>query len=125
MLKLKAQTSLVIIRLCVSCVIIVTSSQVVLSKPLASRQFTLTKESEVGLEIEARSPGASWEKAGAEAAALRIELDGKYSQDLLLWAGDSPFIYRLMLGRLAPGKHYVTATLNQSHSAAGAQHTSV
>jgi hypothetical protein len=92
---------------------------------LAARDFTLVRETEVGLEIEARSPGASWATKGTEAAALLIEVDGQYNQDLLLWAGDSPFIYRVMLGRLPSGKHRVTAKWNQSRSAAGAEQATV
>ena len=88
---------------------------------LLSTEFILPKESEVGLEIKARSPGASWATKGAEASALLIEVDGKYNQDLILWAGDSPFVYRMMLGRLAPGKHRVSVTLNKARSAPGAQ----
>ena len=88
---------------------------------LADRTFEVSEQTEVGLEIEASSPGASWATKGAEAAALVIEVDGKYNQDLLLWAGDSPFIYRVMLGRLASGKHTITARLNHSRSAPAVQ----
>src|SRR5215813_14288562 len=84
------------------------------SGALSSRVFTLAKESEVGLEIEARSPGASWATKGAEAAALLIEVDGQYNQDLILWAGDTAFVYRVMLGRLGSGKHRVTLRHNQA-----------
>src|SRR5262249_46159918 len=88
---------------------------------LSSREFTLGKESEVGLEIEARSPGASWATKGAEASALLIEVDGQYNQDLILWAGDTAFVYRVMLGRLGSGKHRVTVKFNQARSAARAR----
>jgi hypothetical protein len=88
---------------------------------LAVKNFEVTEETEVGLEIEALSPGASWATKDAEAAALVLEVDGDYNQDLLLWAGNSPFIYRVMLGRLAPGKHSVTARMNHSRSAAAAR----
>src|SRR5262245_18563067 len=90
-------------------------------RSLSSREFTLGKESEVGLEIEARSPGASWATKGAEASALLIEVDGQYNQDLILWAGDAPFVYRVMLGRLRSGKHRVTLRHNPARSAAGAR----
>src|SRR5215831_5029406 len=88
---------------------------------LSSREFTVSQESEVGLEVEARSPGASWARPGAEASALLIEVDGQYNQDLILWAGDSPFIYHLMLGRLASGKHRISVRFNKPRSAPGAQ----
>src|SRR5256885_2052136 len=92
-----------------------------LAKPLATETFKLTQEMEVGLEIEARSPGASWAREGAEAAALLVLVDGVYNQDLLLWAGDELFQYRVMLGHLTKGKHTVSVALNLPRSAAGAQ----
>src|SRR5919197_1329531 len=55
--------------------------------PLAAESFDLAADAEVGLEIEARSPGASWARAGSEAAAVMILIDGAYNQDLLLCAG--------------------------------------
>jgi hypothetical protein len=92
-----------------------------LPKPLATEAFNLTEDMEVGLEIEARSPGASWARKGSEAAALIISVDGSYNQDLLLWAGDESSHYRVMLGRLLRGKHTVSVALNPPRSAAGAQ----
>src|SRR6266850_3667441 len=90
-------------------------------KPLAIETFNLTEDMEVGLEINARSPGASWAREGAEAAALLISVDGVYNLDLLLWAGDELFQYRLMLGHLTKGKHTVSVALNLPRSAAKAQ----
>jgi len=95
------------------------------SKPLIAETFNLTENMEIGLEIEARSPGASWARDGAEAAALLISVDGAYNQDLLVWAGDELFRYRVMLGRLPRGKHTVSVTLNAARSAVGAQRAEV
>ncbi len=92
-----------------------------LPKPLVTEAFNLAEDMEVGLEIEARSPGASWARKDAEAAALIISVDGSYNQDLLLWAGDESSQYRVMLGRLPRGKHTVSVALNPARSAAGAQ----
>src|SRR6266705_145855 len=92
-----------------------------LPKSLASETFNLKEETEVGLEIEARSPGASWGREGAEAAALLVSVDGVYNQDLLLWAGDEVFSYRVILGRLTRGQHTVSVALNLARSSAGAQ----
>lgn len=89
--------------------------------PLAAETFDLADEGEVGCEIKARSVGASWRRRGAEAAALLIKVDGEYNQDLLLWAGDEPFTYRVMLGRLSKGRHIVSVELNAARSAAGAR----
>src|SRR6185295_15742734 len=90
-------------------------------KPLATESFNLPGDAEVGLEIEARSPGASWIRKGAEASALLISVDGNYNQDLLLWAGEESFTYRVMLGRLSTGKHTVSVALNSPRSAAAAR----
>lgn len=92
-----------------------------LPEPLATETLDLKNDVEVGLEIQARSPGASWALEGKEAAALVISVDGIYNQDLLLWAGDELFQYRVMLGRLTKGKHKVSVALNRARSAAGAQ----
>src|SRR6266545_4061455 len=87
-------------------------------KPLAAETFNLTEAMEVGLEIQARSPGASWARKGAEAAALSISVDGVYNQDLLLWAGDELFPYRVMLGRFSKGRHTVSMAINLPRCAA-------
>jgi hypothetical protein len=92
-----------------------------LPKPMATEAFNLAQDMEVGLEIEARSTGASWARKGSEAAALMISVDGSYNQDLLLWAGDDLSTYRVMLGRLRKGKHTVSVAVNPARSAAGAQ----
>ena len=94
-------------------------------KPLATEAFNLTEDMEVGLEIEARSPDTAWVRKGAEASALLISVDGKYNQDLLLWAGDELFRYRVMLGRFPRGKHRVSVTLNAARSAAEARRAEV
>ena len=94
-------------------------------RPLATEAFSLSEDMEVGLEIEGRSPGASWGREGAEAAALLVFVDGVYNQDLLLWAGDELFRYRVMLGRLPRGKHTVSVALNAARSAAGARRAEV
>ena len=95
------------------------------ASPLATETFELAEESEVGLEIEARSPGASWGRKGAEAAALLISVDGAYSQDALLWAGDELYRYRVTLGRLPGGRHTVSVALNAARSAAGARRAEI
>ncbi|MGI8734065.1 MAG: hypothetical protein ACR2LM_12315 [Pyrinomonadaceae bacterium] len=94
-------------------------------KSLASEILVLSQNMEVGLEIEARSPNTSWARKGAEAVAVLISVDGKYNQDLLLWAGDEWFRYRVMLGRILKGKHTVSVTLNTPRSAAAARSAEV
>jgi hypothetical protein len=84
---------------------------------LAECRFALDADEEVALEIVARAPGAAWERKGAEAAALTVEVDGEYSQDVLLFAGDEAFTYSAHLGRLARGAHRVAVSLNEARSA--------
>jgi hypothetical protein len=93
--------------------------------PLASDTFVLPRDLEIALEIEARSPGASWARKGFEAAALVVLVDGAYNQDVLLWAGEDFYKYRVMLGRLPKGKHTVSVALNSARSAAGARRAEV
>jgi hypothetical protein len=93
--------------------------------PLAVDTFELPRDLEISLEIEARSPGASWARKGSEAAALVITVDGVYNQDVLLWAGEDFYKYRVMLGRLPKGRHTVSVALNPARSAEGARRAEV
>ena len=95
------------------------------SAPLAVKTFVLGNEQEAALEIEARSPGASWGRKGSEAAALVVTVDGVYNQDVLLWAGEEFYRYRVLLGRLPKGSHAVSVALNPARSAAGARRAEV
>ena len=94
-------------------------------KPLAVKTFKLDSAQEAALEIEARSPGASWARKGFEAAALVVTVDGAYNQDVLLWAGEEFYRYRILLGRLPKGSHTVSVALNEARSAAGARRAEV
>ncbi|HWS89512.1 MAG TPA: hypothetical protein VN282_21250 [Pyrinomonadaceae bacterium] len=93
--------------------------------PLAVETVELKDDAEVALEIEARSPGASWARKGSEAAALVVTVDGVYNQDVMLWAGDSFYRYSILLGRLPKGSHKVSVALNEARSAAGARRAEV
>ncbi|HEX8187770.1 MAG TPA: hypothetical protein VF586_05430, partial [Pyrinomonadaceae bacterium] len=93
--------------------------------PLASETVELKDEGEVVLEFEARSPGASWARSGAEAAALAVTVGGAYSQHVLLWAGEEFYRYRVLLGRLPKGSHKVSVALDEARSAAGARRAEV
>jgi hypothetical protein len=95
------------------------------STPLAVETVALKEDTEIGLEIEARSPGASWARKGSEAAALVVTVDGAYNQDVLLWAGDQLYGYQILLGRLPKGRHKVSVALNEARSAAGARRAEV
>jgi hypothetical protein len=96
-----------------------------ISKPLAAYTFEAPGDQEVTLEVEARAPGASWARKGSEAAALVVLVDGAYNQDVLLWAGEGFYRYRVLLGRLPQGSHKVSVVLNEARSAAGARRAEV
>jgi hypothetical protein len=56
-------------------------------------------------------------ETGREAVALRLSLDGKYSQHLLLARGEAAAEYRGSLGRVAPGRHRLTIERDAALSA--------
>ena len=93
--------------------------------PLASETVVSDGVEDFALEIEARSPGASWARKGSEAAALVVTVDGAYNQDVLLWAGEDFYKYRVLLGRLPKGRHKVSVALDDARSAAGARRAEV
>lgn len=70
--------------------------------------FDLKQDAEVIASITASCEGCDWGRIGREAAVLRLEVDGKYSQHLFLTRGASASEYKVMLGPLAAGKHTLT-----------------
>src|SRR5215207_6584515 len=79
----------------------------------------------LSLLILLTAAGAPWARKGSEAAALVVLVDGAYNQDVLLWAGEDFYEYRVMLGRLPKGRHTVAVALNPARSAAGARRAEV
>jgi hypothetical protein len=91
---------------------------------IASEKASLNRTAEVSLTIVASSQ-TSWRQKGAEAAAVTVFVDGKYNQDLLLFAGDEglgadrtkSFNYEVFIGALDKGDHKIEIALNKPHSA--------
>lgn len=77
------------------------------------------------LRITASVPGTSWKNKGSEAAVLSVFVDGRYSQDVVLFAGAEKVDYRSLLGNLGRGKHTVEIFLNKDRSAAGADKVTI
>ena len=75
---------------------------------VSDESFDLKDGAEVMATITASCRGCDWSRRGHEAAVLRLEVDGKYSQHLFLTRGASPAEYRILLGPLAAGKHHLT-----------------
>src|SRR5437899_2853315 len=82
--------------------------------------FVAAAAGEAVATVRAGCAGCGWGEAGREAAALRVFVDGKYSQHLLLSRGESVADYRITLGAVAPGRHRLTIDRDSSLSAIGA-----
>jgi hypothetical protein len=67
--------------------------------------------------IRAGCARCDWGEAGREAAALRIAIDGRYSQHLVLARGDKPADYRITLGAVSAGRHTLAITRDAALSA--------
>jgi hypothetical protein len=67
--------------------------------------FTAAIAGEATLTVLAGCARCDWGQAGREAAALRVSLDGRYSQHILLARGAAPAEYRITLGSVAKGRH--------------------
>jgi hypothetical protein len=82
--------------------------------------FTARQPGEAKLTVTADAPGTDWGKAGSESAVVRIELDGRYNQDVVLFEGARRFAYDVSLGPASRGHHTVTASFDAAKSPAGA-----
>ncbi len=91
--------------------------QSVSGQTLKEKPFQLKTEAEVLLDLAASAPGTSWATAGSEAAVASIFVDGRYNQDVFLFAGARLFTYRLMLGRFPAGEHRLRVEFNRKRSA--------
>ena len=85
-----------------------------------SDSFTAKRPGEATLSMRALAPGTDWGKAGSESAVVRVELDGRYNQDVVLFEGARAFDYRVFLGPIGRGRHTVTARFDRAKSPAGA-----
>jgi hypothetical protein len=84
------------------------------------QDFTVAEPSEVVATVRVGCTRCSWGEAGREAAALRVSVDGKYSQHVLLTRGETPADYPLTLGALVAGSHTLTIDRDPAVSARGA-----
>src|SRR5262245_27506422 len=74
----------------------------------AIKEFELSRPAEVVATIHARCAPCSWSQPGSEAAAVRVFIDGRYSQHLLLVRGETTAEYSITLGTLPAGFHQIT-----------------
>ena len=76
-------------------------------------------EGEVAVELELSSPGSSWASEGREAALADVSVDGKFSQNVMVFDGVNRHGYRIFLGRLTMGAHVIEVARNEQYSAKG------
>lgn len=87
---------------------------------LREETFALETPGEAVATITAGCARCSWEAHGREAAVLVLEVDGRYSQHLVLTRGEAAADYAVVLGRLRAGPHRLRVRLDGPASAAGA-----
>jgi hypothetical protein len=93
------------------------------SAPLKEETFALAEPGEAVAALAVRCGRCAWGERGREAAVLRLDLDGRYSQHLVLARGSGE--HRVALGRVPPGSHTVRVTLDRAASASGARDVAV
>ena len=71
------------------------------------RPFTLVEAGEALADLHLAVPGGDWELPGREAAVLRVLLDGRYNQDVVLTLGEQAHVYQVALGQLGAGPHVI------------------
>jgi hypothetical protein len=88
--------------------------------PLHERRFRVDGRAEVLAVLTAGCDGCDWGVRGREAAALRVSVDGQYSQHVLLCRGPRRAEYRVLLGALTSGDHVLAVAEDRAQSARGA-----
>jgi len=84
---------------------------------LKTMTFEVAEEAEVVATFTAACDGCDWGRTGREAAVLRLEVDGRYSQHLFLTRGSAIADYRVLLGPLGRGAHTLHVSLDRKASA--------
>jgi hypothetical protein len=92
-------------------------SQVASGQKLSEKIFRLKKQSEALLDVTASAPGTAWANSESEAAVASLFVDDRYNQDIVLFAGNQSFTYRVMLGQVPPGEHTLRIDFNRKQSA--------
>lgn len=83
---------------------------------VTSTAFDAKVPGEAIATIEADCPRCDWGVPGREAVTLKVELDGAYSQHLVLTRPGKP-AYRIMLGPVGAGPHRLALALDPSLTA--------
>ena len=81
------------------------------------RTFDVHESAEGIAVVRARCVACDWGRPGSEAAALRLTIDGRYSQHIVLVRGPEAADYRVTLGPLTAGRHQIAAETDSDLSA--------
>ena len=79
--------------------------------------FQASGDGEVIVDLELRSPGSDWARAGCQAAVATIRVDDGPPQHVFVF-GEKRSKYGVFLGRLRKGAHKLSVTRDAEHSAA-------
>jgi hypothetical protein len=71
------------------------------------------------IEVTLAAPGTSWGYAGHRAVVVDVSVDGGPSQNIVCFAGSSPFTYAGFTGTLGTGDHSVTVAVDPTLSQTG------
>jgi hypothetical protein len=85
-----------------------------------ARGITASDDGEAVVDVRAGCVRCDWGEPGRESVALKVSLDGKYSQHLQLVRGEALADYRIALGHVAKGLHRLTIDRDPELSAPGA-----
>jgi hypothetical protein len=77
-------------------------------QPLQTFGINLSRRAPVRLDLQMSGPGTDWAKRGKESAVLSVYVDGRYSQDAVLYGGSENSKYTLSLNELPAGHHAIT-----------------
>ncbi|MEO8500343.1 MAG: hypothetical protein ABI565_05460, partial [Vicinamibacteria bacterium] len=83
------------------------------TRPIRTDAFELKEPAEAVATLTAACHKCDWSRVGHQAAVLRLEVDGHYSQHLILTRGETPAEYAVMLGPLAAGGHRLTISYDE------------
>jgi hypothetical protein len=88
-------------------VLMIAALALLAAAPLWDRPFTVDRPSEVTATVLARCAECSWSSTTRPAAVLKLEVDNRLSQELILYRGAGPAEYRVSLGSLPAGAHHL------------------
>jgi len=87
--------------------------------------FSVANDGEGVATLTIATEGSDWGTAGAESVVVTYDLDGSAIGTIVLYGGGSPTIYRVLLGALTAGNHFIGLHHEKSLSPASKASVSV